>query len=379
MRKFNIPIVDLIREYNFLKREIQKEFKDCFKTHDWVLGSKVTMFEKNVAKYLRTNYAIGVASGTDALVLSLKALALKLKRREFFDKKDEIITTPLTFIATVEAILRSGATPVLVDVDYNTFNISPPEIKKALTKNTVGIVCVHLYGLGCQMSEILKVAGENNLFVLEDTAQAFGGVYKGKKLGTLGNLGAYSFFPSKNLGCYGDGGLIVTNDRRLAELVRVLRNHGQRKRYHARYIGYNSRLDSIQASVLLAKLNYIDKFNKKRREIAQKYHQGLEDLKEVKVPLEPKETLHTYHLYTLKVLSKRNQLLQFLNLKGVDVRIYYPVLINKMEAFRSCTVKKKLENATILSKQILTLPIHPFLKDEEIDYIISLVRRFFKK
>ncbi|MBU1523445.1 MAG: DegT/DnrJ/EryC1/StrS family aminotransferase, partial [Candidatus Omnitrophica bacterium] len=232
------------------------------------------------------------ASGTDALLLSLRALAIKEKNKEYFDKKDEVITTPFTFVATAEAIVRSGATPVFVDVNLATFNICPKEIKKAITKNTVGILPVHLYGNSCRMDEILKIAKENNLFVVEDTAQAFGGTYstkgaclparqgsasggKGKKLGTIGNCGAFSFFPSKNLGGCGDGGLIATNNIRLAELVRILRNHGQIKKYNASYIGYNSRLDSIQAAILLVKLKYVDKFNQLRREIAKKYMRHL--------------------------------------------------------------------------------------------------------
>ncbi|MCD6539202.1 MAG: DegT/DnrJ/EryC1/StrS family aminotransferase [Candidatus Omnitrophica bacterium] len=375
---FKIPIVDLAGEYNFLKNDIEKELKDCLKTQAWVLGPKVIEFEKKVANYLEVKHAIGVASGTDALLLSLRALALKIKGKEYFDKRDEIITTPLTFIATAEAIIRSGATPVFVDIDPDTFNIDPFWIKKAVTKNTVGILPVHLYGLACNMGEILRIAKEYNLFVLEDTAQAFGSLYKNKKLGTIGDLGAFSFFPSKNLGCFGDGGLIATNNKRLANLIRVLRNHGQLKRYNAVHTGYNSRLDSIQAAVLLAKLRYVDKLNRLRRRVAEKYNQGLKDIREIKTPYNPPDSWHVYHLYTIKVTSKRGQLLNFLNSSGIDARIYYPVLISKMRAFRDCKVKGKLRNAINVSKKILTLPIHPFLKEKEVQRIILLIRRFFR-
>ncbi|MBU0693139.1 MAG: DegT/DnrJ/EryC1/StrS family aminotransferase [Candidatus Omnitrophica bacterium] len=410
-KKVEIPALDLKREYDFLRKDIARELRSCFESQQWILGEKVTQFEEKAAKYLGVKHAIGVASGTDALLLSLRALAIKEKNKEYFDKKDEVITTPFTFVATAEAIVRSGATPVFVDVNLATFNICPGEIKKAITKNTVGILPVHLYGNSCRMDEILKIAKENNLFVVEDTAQAFGGTYstkgaclparqgsasggKGKKLGTIGNCGAFSFFPSKNLGGCGDGGLIATNNIRLAELVRILRNHGQIKKYNASYIGYNSRLDSIQAAILLVKLKYVDKFNQLRREIAKKYNEAFKDIKQLQTPKpltinhqpstinQQPSTInygHVYHLYTIKVTSGRDELLKFLNSSGIDTRPYYPILLSKMKAFKNCKIKGDLKNAKDLSKKILSLPIHPFLKDEEIDYVISTVKKFFKK
>ena len=268
----NIPILDLKREYASLKKDIDRQIKDCLGSQQWILGRKVSEFEKRIAKYLCVKYAIGVASGTDALILSLKALAFKLKRKESFDRKDEIITTAFTFIATAESIVRAGATPVFADIDPITFNIDPLAIERAITKNTVGILPVHLYGLVCDMGKISKIAKKHNLFIVEDCAQSFGASIGKKKVGAFSDCGTFSFFPSKNLGGFGDGGLIVTNDKSIAELIKILRNHGQTSNYNASFIGYNSRLDSIQAAVLLAKLEDIDKFNTARIKIAKKYY-----------------------------------------------------------------------------------------------------------
>lgn len=376
--RFKIPIIDLKGEYNFLAKEIRREIKECFETHSWILGPKVAQLEEAVAQYVGMKYAAGVASGTDALILCLRALAISLKKKEFFNKKDEIITTPLTFIATGEAILRSGATPVFVDVEPATFNISSQAINKAINKNTVGVLPVHLYGLPSQMDEILKIARKNNLFVVEDAAQAFGAEFKGKKAGSMGEAGVFSFFPSKNLGGYGDGGMVVTNNSKLARLVKILRDHGQEKKYNACFLGYNSRLDSLQAAILLAKLSSIDRLNKLRREIAKKYRVRLGDIKEIKLPCEPVDSVHAYHLYTVEVSSQRDKLLKFLRSCRIDARVYYPVLLHKMRAFRNCKVKGSLKNAESLSEKILTLPMYPFLSDKQIDYVTYAIKKFFK-
>jgi len=376
MEKFKISLIDLKKEYTFLKKEIKKQINDCLKTHHWILGEKTKEFEEKVAKYLGVKYVIGVASGTDALLLSLRALAIKIKKKEFFEKKDEIITTPLTFIATSEAIKRSGATAVFVDVDPLTFNIDPKQIKKAITKNTVGILVVHLYGLPCFMDQILKSAKENNLFVVEDCAQSFGAEYKGKKVGSWADFGAFSFFPSKNLGAYGDAGLITTNDAKLNELVRILRNHGQRKQYNAQILGYNSRLDNFQAAILLAKLKYVNEFNKKRREIAYRYSRALKSIKSIQVPFEPKDAYHVYHLYTIKLSSKRNQLLNYLNKKGIQARIYYPISLDKMKPFKSSKTLN-FKNTPKILPSILSLPIHPFLKENEVKYVVKEIKNFY--
>ena len=374
----NIPILDLKREYKALKKDIDKQLKDCLGSQQWILGPKVSEFEEKVAKYLGINYAIGVASGTDALMISLNALALKLKGKGNFDKKDEIITTPFTFVATAEAIVRSGATPVFVDIDSDTFNISPSCIEKAITKNTVGILPVHLYGFPCDMIKISKIAKKYNLFTVEDCAQSFGASIGAKKAGSFGDCGAFSSFPSKNLGGFGDGGLIITNNKTIAELAKALRKHGQTSQYKADYIGYNSRLDSIHAAVLLAKLEHIDKFNNARIRIAKKYTQALKNISQIQPPQSSNDgNRHVYHQYTIKV-SSRDTLLKYLNSKGIGARIYYPILLHKMKAFRKAKCRGSLKRSEKVVSQVLSLPIHPFLKEKEISYIASAVKRFYK-
>ena len=372
----NIPILDLKREYKALKKDIDKQLKDCLGSQQWILGPKVSEFEEKVAKYLGINYAIGVASGTDALMISLNALALKLKGKGNFDKKDEIITTPFTFIATAEAIVRSGATPVFVDIDSDTFNISPSCIEKAITKNTVGILPVHLYGFPCDMIKISKIAKKYNLFTVEDCAQSFGASIGAKKVGNFGDCGAFSFFPSKNIGGFGDGGLITTNNKTIIELAKVLRNHGQTKQYKSDYIGYNSRLDSIQAAILLVKLKHIDKFNNARIKIAKKYTQVFKDISQIQPP--QLKTTHIYHQYTIKV-SSRNALLKYLNSKGIGARIYYPILLHKMKALRKAKCRGSLKNVEKVLSEVLSLPMHPFLTNNETQYIIKNICQFFNK
>jgi len=408
-KHISIPLLDLKREYAFLKSDINRELKDCFASQAWILGEKVTQFENQAARYLGITHAIGVASGTDALILSLRALAIKLKDREYFEKTDEIITTPFTFVATAEAIVRSGATPVFVDINSDTFTIDPQAIQKAITKNTVGIIPVHLFGLACQMDEIVTIARENKLFIVEDVAQAFGAAHPlsthdsrlttYKKLGTIGDCGAFSFFPSKNLGGYGDAGMVTTNDSRLAELLKVLRAHGQTKQYDAAYIGYNSRLDSIQAAILLAKLKYIDKFNNIRRNTARKYFNDLKNIKSVQLPvcstmdlarglvhhthdsrLTTRDHSHVYNLYTIKVSSHaRDKILSFLNTKGIGARVYYPVALHQMKAFKAAKIIGSLQNSEEATKQVISLPCHPFLKNEELIYVTKNISFYFQK
>lgn len=374
--KSKIHTLDLKQEYKFLKKEINKQLAACLDSQQWILGSKVSEFEKKASQYLGVKYTLGVGSGTDALIISLRALALKLKKKEYFDQKDEIITTPFTFVATAEAIVRSGAKPVFVDINPNTFNIDPQEIKKAVTKNTVGILPVHLYGLSCHMNEISKIAKKYSLFIVEDCAQSFGASFRKKKLGTLGDCGAFSFFPSKNLGCFGDGGLMATNDKSVINLARSLRSHGQTKIYNASFIGYNSRLDSIQAAVLLAKLKNVNKFNNFRRNIAKKYNKVLGRIKQVQIPSEFEASQHVYHQYTIKA-SQRDALLGYLNSKGIGARIYYPTLLPEMKAFRKYKCKLRLENAKQTSLKVMSLPIYPFLKESDIGYITSVIKRFY--
>ncbi|MDD5583887.1 MAG: DegT/DnrJ/EryC1/StrS family aminotransferase [Candidatus Omnitrophica bacterium] len=374
-----IHLLDLKREYAFLKKDIAKETKKCFATQSWILGEQLVTLETALTGYLNTKYALGVASGTDALLIALRTQAFRLKKKGgFFDAKDEIITTPFTFVATAEVITRAGATPVFVDIDPATFNISPSSIKRAITQNTKGIIPVHLYGLGCAMDEILKIAKTHNLFIVEDVAQSFGASYKGTKLGTLGDAGCFSFFPSKNLGAYGDGGLVATDDDMAAILTKALRNHGQLQKYDAAYIGYNSRLDSFQAAVLLAKLKHIDRFNELRNNVAQKYARGLARVTQVQLPLVPKNHTHVYNLYNIMVPADiRDALLKHLGHQGIESRVYYPIPLHKMGAFCNARRVGTLENTEKASLGILSLPLNPFLQDGEIKYVIKAIGDFF--
>ncbi|UCC95542.1 MAG: DegT/DnrJ/EryC1/StrS family aminotransferase [Candidatus Omnitrophota bacterium] len=377
-KKIKVPFLDLQREYIFLKKDIEKKLKTCLKEQRWILGAKVEQFEKEAANFLGAKYTIGVASGTDALILALRGLAIQRRQKEYFDSKDEIITTPFSFVATAEAIIRAGATPVFVDIDSHTFNIDPEAIKKAITENTVGILPVHLYGLAADMTKILKVAQEHNLFIVEDVAQAFGGLYQGKKLGTFGSAGAFSFYPSKNLGGYGDGGLIATDSNELMEKIKILRDHGQKTQYNAEYIGYNSRLDAIQAAILSVKLRYVNRFNSLKRKIAQKYARSLRSIQQIHLPYEPQYCLHTYNLYTIKVAHRRSELLQFLHQHGVGARIYYPLPLHKMKAFGCARTQGRLSATEVVASRALSLPIYSFLKETEIHYIAKIINNFFR-
>lgn len=380
----NVPLLDLKPQYHFLKKEINQQLRDCLKSQQWVLGPKVEELEKKVAEYLGINYAVGVASGTDALLLALRALCVKRKKKEFFNQKDEIITTPFTFLATAEVIIRVGAKPVFVDIDPGSFNINPEKIKKAINKNTVGIVPVHLFGQSCEMAAIKKIAKANKLFILEDCAQSFGASFRNKKVGNLGDLGAFSFFPSKNLGGFGDGGLITAKTKKYIDLIKVLRNHGQTAQYRADYSGYNSRLDSIQAAILITKLKHIDKFNKQRIQIAQKYNNAFQNIPQIQTPNVERRTLnvehsHVYHLYTIKVSAKiKPKLISYLNSKRISARSYYPVSLDKMKAFRAAKVPHKLNNTNRIIKEVVSLPIYPFMESKKIKYVIENVVNFFK-
>jgi UDP-2-acetamido-2-deoxy-ribo-hexuluronate aminotransferase len=371
-----VPIVDLKKEYAFLKKEIACEFEDCLATQHWILGSKVTEFEARVARFLGSRVTVGVASGTDALLLALRALALKTKGKEYFDKKDEIITTSFTFIATAEAIVRAGATPVFVDIEPNTFCISPVAISKAVTKNTVGIVPVHLFGLACAMDDIMSIARAKKLFVVEDVAQAFGATYKKRKAGSIGDLGAFSFFPSKNLGCFGDGGLISTDSAELAELLKILRNHGQTKPYEADHIGYNSRLDALQAGILSVKLRHIEEFNRRRQKCAHYYAQELGDLYQVILPGSFPEYGHVYNLYTIRILKNRDKALAYFNRHGIDARVYYPVLLSEMKAFKHCKAYS-LTQARHICDEVVSIPAGPFLTPRQLRMVVEAVNSFF--
>ncbi len=374
-----ISMLDLRLEYEYMKADIDAAIEGVLGHQRWIQGPEVKELEAGLAAYLGVKHCIGVSSGTDALVLSLRALAIREKGEEFFDKSDEIITTPFTFTATGDAILRAGATPVFVDIDPLTCNLDAGAVEDYLKSsggNVVGILPVHLYGRSCEMEAIGALAAEHGVFVLEDVAQAFGGTYNDAKLGSLGTLGAFSFFPSKNLGGFGDGGMISTSDDELAELARMLLRHGGKDKYNVDHIGYNSRLDTIQAAVLLARLKHIDEFNSKRVKIAEAYNAGL-DCPGLALP--PHVSGHVYHQYTLRVKDEKRDALQgHLREANIDSMVYYPVPLHKMKVFGGgrARVHGGLEEAEGASLDVLSLPMEPLQDREDTNRIIECVLDF---
>ena len=400
-----IPMLDLKLEYEYMKSDIDSAIQKCLDHQKWIFGPEVKMLEEAIAKYLNVKNCIGCSSGTEALVLSLRALAIKTKGQEYFDKSDLIITTPFTFTATGDAILRSGATPVFVDIDPVTYNIDPVRIREALVRSkesvvksstthsspftphgsqVVGLLPVHLYGQSCQMDEIMAIAEEHKLFVVEDIAQAFGGTWKGKKLGSIGATGCFSFFPSKNLGGFGDGGMVSTSDDQLNDLMRMLLKHGGKDKYNVDHIGYNARLDTLQAAVLLAKFKYIDEFNDRRRKIAELYNDGLKGLEGLVLPLTPcssplNDSCHVYHQYTIRVPSgKRDSFQKHLSDKGVSTMIYYPFPLHKMKVFGDGRSKTfgSLELSEKAAVEVVSLPVEPLMLEEDVQSVIQAIKGF---
>lgn len=373
-----IPMLDLKRQYEYMKKDIDAAIRRCLAQQEWILGPELKKFEERVTEYLGVRHCIGVSSGTDALVLCLRTLAIKLKGQEYFDRDDRIITTPFTFTATGDAILRAGATPLFVDIDPATYNIDVNKIRDRLisaSNNVVGIIPVHFYGQACKMDKVLQVAKKYDLFLVEDVAQAFGGKWKERKLGSIGDMGAFSFFPSKNLGGFGDGGMIVTNDSGLARIAGMLRKHGGEHKGDVSHIGYNARLDTLQAAVLLMKMKYIDEFNDKRRKIAEIYNKGLETIRGIAVPKSLQEAYHVYHQYTIRVLNgRRDELQKYLGKNGIGTRVYYPVPLHKMEVFKGrCEILESLKEADKASKEVLSLPIDPLLTKKELEKVVSSI------
>lgn len=373
-----IPLLDLKREYQYLKKEIDASIEKALAHQHWILGPEVQELEEKVAAYIGVPHAIGVASGTDALLLALRALALKTKGAEFFDRDDEIITTPFTFVATADTILHAGATPVLADIQPDTFNLDPREVEQAVTPNTVGIIPVHLYGQTCDMDPLMAVAKERGLFILEDVAQAFGAAYKGRKAGSIGDIAAFSFFPSKNLAAFGDAGMIATTDPALAELVGTLRKHGGKDKYNVEILGYNSRLDTLQAAILLAKFPHIDDFNRRRRAIAAAYSEALSALKTVEAPAEAPWGTHVFHQYTLRVRDgRRNALMSHLKAGGIDSAVYYPIPLHAMKLMDGrCRKAGSLRRAEQAALEVLSLPTEPLLSAGELAQVCESVKSF---
>jgi len=380
-RRFRIPMLDLKAETLYQYSDIEKGIDNVMKKCNFILGDEVRQLEERIADYVGTKYAVGVSSGTDALVLSLRALAIQRKKKEFFDKEDLIITTPFTFTATGEAILRAGATPLFVDIDIDTYNIDPEQIERAVKKygkRVKGIIPVHLYGQPCNMDEIMRIANENDLFVVEDCAQSFGAKWDGKQMGSFGNAGCFSFFPSKPLGGFGDGGMVTTGDENLYEILLMLRKHGGKDKYNVDHIGYNARLDTIQAAVLLAKIEYIDEFTERRRKIAEFYTKNLKGINWLKIPYVQDKAYHVFHQYTVRILDKdRDEIQKKLKEKGIASMVYYPVPLWKMKVFQNNGMEMfgGLKNSEIASKSVLSLPIEPLFNERELFLILKVLKQ----
>jgi dTDP-4-amino-4,6-dideoxygalactose transaminase len=373
-------MLDLKAEYEYLKPQIDRALQTCLTHQRWILGPEVQELEAEIAQYLGVRHCIGVSSGTEALVLSLRALAIKTTGDEYFARTGEIITTPFTFTATGDAILRSGATPVFVDIDAATCNIDCGKIREYLSSPAgaavVGVVPVHLYGQACDMDELTVLAEEFGLFMVEDAAQAFGGAWKNGKLGSFGACGAFSFFPSKNLGGFGDGGMVSTNDDETAELIRMLLKHGGRDKYNVDHIGYNARLDTLQAAVLLAKLRFIDEFNERRRKIASRYDDGLAGTSGLILPDEREGAYHVFNQYTVRS-GRRDRLSRHLQEEGISTMVYYPYPLHKMTVFRGARAKVhgELPYAETACREVLSLPIEPLMEEQDVARVIHSVRK----
>lgn len=358
-----VPMVDLKTQYNEIKNEVLVVLNEILESSQYILGSKVSEFEKKVAEYHGVSEAVGVASCTDALHLAIEALGI--------GQGDEIITTPFTFFATVEAILYTGAIPVFVDIEPDTFNIDADQIEPNITDRTKAILPIHLFGHPSDMKKIIKIARKYSLKVIEDCAQAFGAEINGKKVGSFGDAGCFSFYPSKNLGGYGDGGMVTINNSRTCKTIRELRNHGSRGSYIHKRVGFNSRLDEIQAGILLVKLKRIDQYNARRRQNAAVYTQLLSD--GVKCPNEKKDAFHVYHQYTI-MTPKRNSIQQKLKQHGISSVIYYPIPLHLQEALKFLGYQKgDFPVAERAAKEVLSLPMYPELEESAIKRITTII------
>ena len=360
----NIPMVDLKGQYLALKDEIDGALLDALQATQFILGPNVQAFENEAADYLGVEHAVGVASGTDALHLALAAAGV--------GEGDEVITTPFTFIATAEAISYVGATPVFVDIDPYTFNIDLEQVEQAITPKTKAVIPVHLFGQPVDMNALKQLCDDRGLVIVEDCAQSFGAHIDNRMTGSFGDFGAFSFFPSKNLGCFGDGGLITTNSEKGANELRVLRNHGSRERYHHNVIGYNSRLDELQAIILRIKLKHIDSYNRNRRRVAHRYSEALADTS-IQTAFEDNVGLHIYHQYTL-LHENRDGIMKALQDNGIACAVYYPIPLHKQDVYRDAYRDIHLPVSEAVAGKCFSLPVYPELEDEKIDTITDIIK-----
>ena len=391
----NIPLLNLKRQYKDIEEEVNANVLECFKNAQYIMGENVKQFENEIADKIGVKHAITVGNGTDALIIALKSLGIK--------EGDEVITTDYTFFATAEAIRFVGATPVFCDVELDTYNIDPSQIEEKITDKTKAIICVHLFGNACKMDEINDIAKRHNLYVVEDAAQAINSQYNGKNVGNLGDVACFSFFPTKNLGCFGDGGMITTNDDDLATIIRALKVHGSGEngmkayailndeevevveqnsgdntvynplKYYNYLIGHNSRLDEIQAAILRIKLKHLDEYTENRRSISHRYIEALKDTSLV-MPTETDGGKHVFHLFILQ-FENREEIESKLKEKGIATGTYYKVPMHLQKAFNDLGYKKgDFPNAEYLSERTFAIPLFPEMNDEEREYIINSIK-----
>ena len=375
-----VPLLDLKKQYQSIKEEILKVTEEIFESQYFILGPRVEALEKDITGYCSSKHALGVSSGTDALLISLMAA--------YINAQQTVITTPYTFFATAGSIFRTGARPIFVDIDPDTYNMSPQSLERAIDSMTdqelaslKAVIPVHLYGQCADMNPILKIAKEYNLVVIEDAAQAIGAEYRGRRAGSMGNFGCFSFFPSKNLGAFGDGGMVITDSDELYDKLRVLRVHGSHPKYYHKLVGGNFRLDAFQAAVVSVKLRHLDKWTQSRQENARKYRElfanaGIDDV--IKLPVE-KEERHIYNQFVICVRDKRDDLRRFLNDAGIGTEIYYPVPMHLQECFLDLGYEKgDFPVAEYSALHTLALPIYPELSDDQMAFVVEQIKAFFK-
>jgi len=363
----NIPLVDLRRQYLSIKKEVDQAIQEVIDNSAFIMGENVQEFENEFAEFCGVRYGVGTSSGTTALHLALVVCGIK--------QGDEVITVPYTFIATTEAISYTGAKVVFVDIEDRSYTMDPEKIEQAITERTKAIIPVHLFGHPADMDKITKIAKKRNLVVIEDACQAHGAEYRAKKVGSLGDIACFSFYPGKNLGAYGDAGMVVTDNKELAEKVRLLRDHGRNKKYYHQVEGYNYRLDAIQAAILRVKLRHLAEWTEKRRRNAKLYNELLKG-SGVKTPVEMEYAKHVYHLYVIRT-EKREELYSRLKEKGISVAIHYPLPLHLQEAYRYLGWKKgDFPISEGCAKGLLSLPMFPELTREEIAEIVQVIKNF---
>lgn len=365
----NVPLLDLNAQYEPIIDDIKAEIEKVLESHKYILGPQVKEFEEMIANYCRCDHAVGCASGTDALVLALKALEIQ--------EDDEVITTTFTFFATAGSISRVGAKPIFVDIKPDTFNINPQKIENAITSKTKAIIVVHLFGQPAEMGKIMKIAQKHDLKVIEDNAQGIGAKFDGKVAGTIGDIGTLSFFPSKNLGAMGDAGMCLTNNDELAKRLVQLRVHGENPKYFHKWVGLNSRLDTIQAAILKVKLPHLENWSDARRKNAQYYYNNLNNVSEIKLPLIHEKATSIYNQFTL-IAENRDDLLEYLRKNDIGCAVYYPKPLHIQECFSKLGYKKgDMPIAEEISQKVISIPIFSEITPEQQKYVIEKIKEFY--